>query len=157
VVTFASTVTVLVLLFSYHTSTNQASASALPVAAARPRATAPAASAPAKTPSAGPSAAATPSAPAAATTYLGPATDTRWGIVQVQVTVTGGKVTDSQAVQVPNGNGRDDEINSVAVPILNSEVLAAQSAQIDTVSGATVTSDGYVTSLQGALSAAGLA
>jgi uncharacterized protein with FMN-binding domain len=75
----------------------------------------------------------------------------------VQVTVTGGKVTDSQAVQVPNGNGRDDEINSVAVPILNSEVLAAQSAQIDTVSGATVTSDGYVTSLQGALSAAGLA
>jgi uncharacterized protein with FMN-binding domain len=69
----------------------------------------------------------------------------------VQVTVVAGKVTDATAVVYPSGNGRDAEINSYALPILHDEVLKAQSAQIDMVSGATVTSDGYVQSLQSAL------
>jgi uncharacterized protein with FMN-binding domain len=57
---------------------------------------------------------------------------------------------------VPNGNPRDQEINAYALPILVQESLDAQSANIDMVSGATVTSDGYLQSLQGALDKAGL-
>jgi uncharacterized protein with FMN-binding domain len=76
--------------------------------------------------------------------------------VQVRVVVKNGKVTSADAVVVPSGNQRDEEINSYAVPVLNQEVLDAQSAGIDTVSGATVTSDGYLQSLQSALDAAHL-
>jgi uncharacterized protein with FMN-binding domain len=76
--------------------------------------------------------------------------------VQVKITVSNGKVTAADAVAVPSGNFRDQEINSYAVPVLNQEVLDAQSAGIDTVSGATVTSDGYIQSLQSALDAAHL-
>ena len=76
--------------------------------------------------------------------------------MQVKVTVKNGKVTAADVVQVPNENFRDQEINSYAVPVLNQEVLDAQSAGIDTVSGATVTSDGYIQSLQSALDAAHL-
>lgn len=91
----------------------------------------------------------------AARTYTGDAVQTRWGIVQVQITVKNGKVTAAQAIQHPTG-GRNDEINAYAVPILNSEAVAAQSARIDSVSGATVTSNGYTTSVQSALDAANL-
>ncbi|WP_406042604.1 FMN-binding protein [Micromonospora sp. NBC_00898] len=86
----------------------------------------------------------------------GSVAQTRWGPVQVRITVTSGKITDVTAVRVPDGNRRDQEINDYAVPILRQETLAAQSAQIDTVSGATVTSDGYRESLQSALDAAHL-
>ena len=81
---------------------------------------------------------------------------TRWGPVQVQITVDGGQITDVAAVQYPDGNGRDQEINSYALPVLAQEALAAQGANIDHVSGATVTSDGYVQSLQSALDQANL-
>lgn len=89
-------------------------------------------------------------------TATGSVAQTRWGPVQVKITVSNGKITDVRAVQVPDGNHRDQEINDYAVPILHQEALAAQSAQIDTVSGATVTSDGYRESLQSALDAAHL-
>jgi uncharacterized protein with FMN-binding domain len=89
-------------------------------------------------------------------TFTGDAVQTRWGPVQVRITVSGGKITAADVVQVPQGNPRDQEINSYAVPVLNSEVVQAQSAQIDTVSGATVTSDGYLQSLQSAIDAAQL-
>jgi uncharacterized protein with FMN-binding domain len=89
-------------------------------------------------------------------TYTGDAVDTRWGTVQVKITVVNGKITKSEAVQYPNENGRDQEINSYALPILAQEVVTAQSANIDSVSGATVTSGGYVQSLQSALDAANL-
>ena len=89
-------------------------------------------------------------------TFTGGTAQTRWGPVQVQITVSGGKITAADVVQVPQDNPRDQEINSYAVPVLNSEVVQAQSAQIDTVSGATVTSDGYLQSLQSAIDAAGL-
>jgi uncharacterized protein with FMN-binding domain len=88
------------------------------------------------------------------TVVNGSVEQTRWGPVQVQVTISGGRITDVTALRVPNGNFRDEEINSYAVPQLRQEVLAAQSARIDTISGATVTSDGYIGSLQAALDAA---
>ncbi len=89
-------------------------------------------------------------------TATGAVAQTRWGPVQVRITVSGGKITDVTAVRVPDGNRRDREINGYAVPILRQEALAAQSARIDTVSGATVTSDGYRESLQSAIDAAHL-
>jgi uncharacterized protein with FMN-binding domain len=72
----------------------------------------------------------------------------------VQIRVTSGKITDIVALQLPSGDSRDEEINSYAVPQLREEVLTAQSARIDTVSGATYTSEGYRQSLQAALDAA---
>jgi len=71
-------------------------------------------------------------------------------------TVTNGKITDVAVPTYPHDNGRDQEINAYALPVLRSETLSAQSADIDTVSGATVTSDGYLQSLQAALDAAHL-
>jgi uncharacterized protein with FMN-binding domain len=90
------------------------------------------------------------------TTYTGPVAQTRWGPVQVKITVQGGKLTKVTILQQPSGNSRDAEINSRALPILISESLSAQNANIDMVSGATVTSEGYVQSLQAALDEAGI-
>ncbi|MEU2773004.1 FMN-binding protein [Streptomyces sp. NPDC007162] len=89
-------------------------------------------------------------------TVTGETVQTRWGPVQVRVTVKSGKITDVTAVQYPQDNPRDQQINSYALPQLRSEALAAQSASIDTVSGATYTSTGYKQSLQSALDSAGL-
>ncbi|MGW2702039.1 FMN-binding protein [Streptomyces sp. NPDC001340] len=86
----------------------------------------------------------------------GDTVQTRWGPVQVRVTIESGKLTDVTAVSYPQDNPRDQEINSYALPQLRREALAAQSAQIDTVSGATYTSEGYRQSLQSALDSAGL-
>jgi hypothetical protein len=79
---------------------------------------------------------------------------TRWGPVQVQVTITSGRITEVSVLQQPNGNREDRQINSYALPQLREEVLTAQSAKIDGISGATVTSDGYRESLQAALDVA---
>ena len=92
-----------------------------------------------------------------ATTYAGDAVMTRWGLVQVQITVADGKVTKSDVLQIPWDNPRDQQINSYAVPILNQEAVTAQSASIDMISGATVTSVGYTQSLQSAIDQAHLA
>jgi uncharacterized protein with FMN-binding domain len=81
---------------------------------------------------------------------------TRWGPVQVRITVVDGKITASEAVVYPNGNHEDEQINSFALPVLNQEAVAAQSANIDMVSGATVTSEGYLSSLQSAIDQAHL-
>ncbi|MEU3099430.1 FMN-binding protein [Streptomyces sp. NPDC006967] len=79
----------------------------------------------------------------------------RYGPVQVRVTLENGKLTGVTAVTYPQDNPRDQQINSYAVPRLTGEALTAQSADIDTVSGATYTSDGYRQSLQSALDSAG--
>ena len=89
-------------------------------------------------------------------TFTGDAADTRWGPVQVQITVANGAVTAVTAVDYPQNNQRDVEINQFAIPQLDREATAARSATIDTVSGATVTSNGYIQSLQSALDKAGL-
>lgn len=80
---------------------------------------------------------------------------TRYGIVQVQATITDGKITDVTALAYPDRERRDVEINEQAIPELRNQVLAAQSANVQGVSGATYTTEGYLTSLQSALDAAG--
>jgi len=87
-------------------------------------------------------------------TVTGDTVQTRWGPVQVRITVKDGKLTEVTAVTYPTDNPRDQEINSYALPRLRTEALQAQSAEIDTVSGATYTSDGYRQSLQSALDSA---
>jgi uncharacterized protein with FMN-binding domain len=81
----------------------------------------------------------------------GAAADTRYGPVQVQITVQNHRITRADAIEYPNGSGRDQEINSYAIPQLDDETLQAQSANIDSISGATYTSDGYISSLQSAI------
>ena len=83
----------------------------------------------------------------------GQAVDIPFGTVQVKVTMQNGKITDVQALQLPRG-GHSGQISSYAAPQLRSEALRAQSANIDTISGATYTSQGYAQSLQSALSQA---
>lgn len=71
------------------------------------------------------------------------------------MTLAGKKITKIDVVRYPAESGRDRSINSYALPVLNQEAIAAQSAAIDVVSGATYTSDGYTRSLQSALDKAG--
>ncbi len=89
-------------------------------------------------------------------TLTGDSADTRWGPVQVAIVISGGKMAGIKVLDAPANNHRDVRINNEALPILNEEALTAQSAQIDTVSGATYTSEGYIRSLQSALDKAGL-
>ncbi|WP_341579883.1 FMN-binding protein [Microbacterium schleiferi] len=84
-------------------------------------------------------------------TYTGDAVRTRYGNVQVQITISGGVITDVQVPQYPNNDRKDQQINARALPILISETTDTQSADISMVSGATYTSDGYIQSLQSAL------
>lgn len=156
----------LVLLFSYHTSTNstEAEASSDDSAADTTVPTNSASSSPStSTASSTPSTSTTSATPAATTssaassgTYTGTAINTQYGNVQVRITVANGKVTASEAIQYPNRDHKDQEINSYAIPILSSEAVTAQSASIDAVSGATFTSQAYKQSLQSALDQAHL-
>jgi uncharacterized protein with FMN-binding domain len=170
-----STLTTLVLLFSYHTSTSSQGGGA-PVIAQGPAAagssngssddsgtsssgsgtSGSAGSGSAGSGNSRSGATGSGSSGSAAKTYDGGTAQTRWGPVQVRITVQGGKITASEAVVYPTGNGRDYEINSYALPVLNQEVVQAQGVNIDMVSGATVTSDGYVRSLQSAIDEAHL-
>ncbi|WP_284978864.1 FMN-binding protein [Arthrobacter sp. fls2-241-R2A-200] len=86
--------------------------------------------------------------------YDGSSVQTRYGTVQVQVTVQGGKITEVKALQLTDAENRSAQISAYAAPVLRSEVLQAQSANVQTVGGATITSDAYLTSLQAALDAA---
>ena len=143
-----STLTVLVLLFGYHTSTSSQAA-----AGGQSSAVAPVQSgsdATSGTASSGTASSGTSS------TVTGDEAATRWGPVQVELTVANGTITDVSVVQYPNGNGKDQQINARALPVLIQETLDAQNAKIDMVSGATVTSEGYLESLQSALDKAGL-
>lgn len=147
-----STLTVVVLLLGYRTSTSSRAAGGETsfVSTAQAGTSASSTSSAAPPTSAPPTTGRTP-AKATTSTITGSVADTRWGPVQVQLTVVNGKITSVAVVQYPNGNGRDQEINANALPVLVQETISAQSARIDMVSGATVTSDGYLTSLQSAL------
>ena len=127
------TVSAVVLMFGYHTSTSGPEAAVAPVSRGG-----------------GTDEASTPTT-SGSTTVTGEVAQTQWGPVQVQLTLDSGKITAVNVVQYPNGNHRDVEINDYALPILIDETVKAQNAQIDMVSGATVTSDGYIRSLQSAL------
>jgi uncharacterized protein with FMN-binding domain len=150
------TITGLVMLLSFK-SQGSATASAPPAIVATGPSTGSTGTAATPTTSASTSGAASTSAASAASkTVTGDSVDTRWGPVQVRITVTGGKLASVTAVVYPWNNGRDQEINSAAVPALNKEAIAAGSAKIDMISGATYTSTGYLQSLQSALDKAGL-
>ncbi|MFJ9149528.1 FMN-binding protein [Streptomyces sp. NPDC102270] len=105
-------------------------------------------------PSAQPSKPSGGGAGAAAKTVTGAVSQTQYGPVQVRITVSGGKVTKAEAVQAPKG-GTSDQKTALSIPKLNQEAVAAGSADIDSVSGATYTSEGYKKSLQSALDQAG--
>jgi uncharacterized protein with FMN-binding domain len=87
----------------------------------------------------------------------GQSVDTRYGPVQVQITIRSHRIIKATAIDYPQGSSTDRQINDYAIPQLDDETLQAQSAQIDSVSGATYTSDGYTTSLQSALDSASAA
>jgi uncharacterized protein with FMN-binding domain len=100
-----------------------------------------------------------PQAPAASAsavsgTFTGPSVDVNYGNVQVQITIVNGRITDAKAVVAPSG--KNDRYTNMSVPTLKQQTLAAQSANIKGVSGASYTSYGWFTSLQGALAQAGL-
>ena len=89
-----------------------------------------------------------------AATYDGSTVQTRYGSVQVRVTIQAGKITEITPLQLTDAERKSAQISSRAAPVLRSEVLQAQSANVQTVGGATITSDAYLTSLQAALDAA---
>ena len=168
-----STVTVVVLLFGYRTSTEgPATTAALPAitpvtTTESSDTTGPSTPTTTQTPKAtqttqAPKATQTTQAPKATQAASSPKTvtgdqeQTQWGPVQVELTISDGSITDVAVPVYPSGNGRDAEINSYALPQLVQETISAQSANIDMISGATVTSDGYLRSLQSALDKAGL-
>jgi uncharacterized protein with FMN-binding domain len=137
-----STVSAVVVLFGYHTSTSgPAATEQTPVGGSL-----------ATTSTTTTSGGTGGNKQSAGTTTTGQVAQTRWGPVQVQITTDAtGTITDVEVVQYPSGNREDEQINSSALPQLVQATLDAQSAQIDMVSGATVTSEGYLQSLQSAL------
>jgi len=129
------------------TVSGPATASAAPSASATPTPTQTSTDAASPTPTP----TATAAAPAATQKVVdGAVENTRFGPVQVQVTFSGSQITAVKTLQVPSG-GRSDEINSYAAPQLAQEVMSSQSANIDTVSGATYTSEAYSQSVQSAI------
>lgn len=155
---FLSTLSVVVLLFGYDGSRSGTTSTALPPAVVHGGTAASGSTATSNAPaSASGSAASSKRATAKRTkTVDGGVASTQWGPVQVQLTVSGGKITQVDVVQYPSGNPKDQEINNYALPILVQETTDQQSADIDMVSGATVTSTGYIQSLQSALDQANL-
>ena len=140
----AGTVSGLVLLFSYPTSLNRVGVGPAEVVEGG-------------WPSSGSSASSPETAdPAPPTTFAGEVVATRFGPVQVEITVAAGVVTSIDTTQYPTDDRKSAQINARAVPILEAATLSTQSAAIDLVSGATVTSDAYTRSLQSALDAAHL-
>ncbi|HZX06231.1 FMN-binding protein [Kribbella sp.] len=121
----------LLLLFLYPTSTNHVDHPATPAAAPGVVSTS-----------------------AGDVTVNGASAGTRYGPVQVRIAIRANRLVTVEALVYPSSGGRDREISSYALPQLKQEALAAQSSHIDTVSGATFTSDGYRRSLQSALDAA---
>jgi uncharacterized protein with FMN-binding domain len=145
-VAIVTTALAVVLLFSFKTP-----------AQARPRTPAADVSQATATPSSSPSDSSVPSPSPSASAgfkdgvYTGQDVFTQFGDVQVKVTISGGRITDVQPVQLPFDRPRSAEISQFADPQLHDEVLQAQSAQIDLLSGATYTSDAYARSAQAAL------
>jgi uncharacterized protein with FMN-binding domain len=161
-VTLAATAIGVVLLFSFRTPP------AAPIATLTPSSIS--SSSPTPSPTATPSGAppsggASPTQTATATpapaanglksgSFTGQTYTNPYGNVQVQVVISGGKITSVKTIQYPNGHQQSVFINSQALPLLEQEVLKAQSAQINIIGGATFTSQGYAQSVQSALDAA---
>ena len=132
------TVAVLVLLFSYRTSTGGSRLGTVAVAPGAPAGVV----------------AGGGTTTSRTMTVNGTAAQTQWGPVQVQIKIVAGRIADVVVLRHPTGSGMSQAVNSFALPQLRAQVLAAQSAHINGVSGATVTTGGYKQSLQAAISAA---
>lgn len=130
-----ATVAILVLLFSYRTSTGRPHLGAV-------------ASAPAGIVAGG------STTTSRTMTVNGSTAQTSWGPVQVQIRIARSRIVDVVVLRTPTGSATHQAVNSFALPQLRAQVLAAQSANINGVSGATVTTAGYKQSLQAAISAA---
>jgi uncharacterized protein with FMN-binding domain len=157
---FLSTLSVVVLLFGYDGSTSATTTATPPpvVSSGTSGSTSSSSGSSSSSSSSGSSSSGSSGSTRAtkASTVTGAVASTQWGPVQVQLTVKAGKITQVSVLQYPSGNGKDAEINSYALPILTQETTSAQSASIDMVSGATVTSTGYIQSLQSAIDQANL-
>jgi uncharacterized protein with FMN-binding domain len=157
VLAIVSTIAALVMLLSF--KTHGLGATAAPPAAVG---TAPGTSGASGAPGSGSSGgsggtpAAGRSSPSGTATFTGDPANTRYGPVQVRLTVSGGHVSRVEAVEYPMSSSLDAQINGYAIPTLNAEARAAGSASIDMVSGATCASRGYIASLQSALAQGGL-
>jgi len=132
------------------TMTSPTTAQATKTPTAAPSTTAPTKKATTAPTTPAPTKSSTPAGPSG--TFSGPTENTQYGEVQVTITVSDGKITNAEG-NLPQGG---DSIAQNAIPTLNQEVLTAQSASIQAVSGATYTSDGYIQSLQSAVDSAGL-
>ena len=86
--------------------------------------------------------------------YTGPSIDANWGLVQVKAIIQHGQIADVQFLQYPNDRRTSQRINSIVMPYLQTEAIQAQSANVDLISGATLTSEAFAESLQAALSTA---
>jgi uncharacterized protein with FMN-binding domain len=155
VVTLAATVVGLILLFSFRTPPSNTLSSGLALLPSRSSASP--TSPPTVTPSgAPPSGGNNPSASPSATglksgSFTGQDVANFFGDVQIQLVVSGGRITDVKALLYPTDRPQSAYISSVAIPLLHDEVLKAQSAQIDIIGGATFTSQSYAQSVQSAL------
>jgi uncharacterized protein with FMN-binding domain len=129
-------------------------ASALPAQTPSPAQASPSptdSSSPTDSPSASPSPSPSPSPTRANSTFTGSDFPNRFGDVQVKVIVSNGRITDVRPIQMPQDRAESAYISQVAGPMLHDEVIQAQSAQIDTISGATYTSQSYAKSVESAL------
>ncbi|NTW41069.1 MAG: FMN-binding protein [Cellulomonadaceae bacterium] len=135
-IALATTITGVVLVFAWPTSLNRSVTS--------------------DTAASGTTGSGTSSGTGVSGTFDGAVTSMRYGDVQVRIVVENGVITSADAISYPTQDHESAQINSQAVPMLNSEVVSAQSASISMVSHATYTSQAYITSLQDALDQAGL-
>ena len=151
----------LIAVLSYHPKTSASASDATAsspdsgttLSQSEPASSAPAASTPVSTPVSTPAPAASGSGYRNGT-YAGPAVDVGYGTVQVAAVISGGRLTAVQFLQMPFDAERSAAIASAAKPLLQQEALAAQSANVDVVTGATSDSEGFVQSLQSALNKA---
>lgn len=149
---FLGTLSAVVMLFGYRTSTSSTLAAAPPAALVAGGSTASTAKAATASPTtAGRSGTGGTGSSQVTRTVTGSVVNTMWGPVQVQVHVAGGRIATVRILQYPSGTSTDLQIAQYALPILVQETMRAQSAHIDMVSGATYTSTGYIQSLQSAL------
>ena len=138
-------------IVSYKVSPHTAGlASALPAQSPSPSQPSPGPTDPGSPPAA-PSPSPSPSPTGVNGTFTGSDFPNRFGDVQVKVIISNGRITDVQPIQMPQDRAQSAYISQVAGPMLHDEVIQAQSAQIDIISGATYTSQSYAQSVESAL------
>lgn len=84
-------------------------------------------------------------------TYTGPAVDAYYGLMQIQAIINGGRLTSIKVLRYPNDRSTSIYINRQALPMLRDEVIRAQSANVDIISGATLSSEAFIRSLGAAM------